>query len=103
MLQNAKPLTADLLKQFSARYDARPENRAYNAAFSKNEIPEVVYCPMEGAKLDSTFSVEVKTRGITNQMSSGRCWLFASMNLMREKVAEKCNLEKPSEVSVRFF
>ena len=102
MLQNAKPLTADLLKQFSARYDARPENRAYNAAFSKNEIPEVVYCPMEGAKLDSSFSVEVKTRGITNQMSSGRCWLFASMNLMREKVAEKCNLEK-FELSGNYF
>lgn len=32
--------------------------------------------------------------GITAQEQSGRCWLFAALNILREKVAEKCHLEQ---------
>lgn len=39
------------------------------------------------------FSHKIKTKGITNQKSSGRCWLFAGLNVMRPAVIEKYNLE----------
>ena len=29
----------------------------------------------------------------TNQKSSGRCWIFACSNLIREKIAKECNIE----------
>lgn len=29
---------------------------------------------------------------MTNQASSGRCWLFATTNVLRYNVVEKCNL-----------
>ena len=102
MLKNARPVTKTQLKAFEKQYDSRPENLAYTAALSKSEMADAVFSPADASKLPSTFSLEVKTRGITNQMASGRCWLFASMNLMREKIAEKCGLEK-FELSGNYF
>ena len=56
-------------------------------------MAELAYVPAAGAKLKGAFSVEVVTRGITAQQKSGRCWLFAALNILREKVAETCHLD----------
>lgn len=37
--------------------------------------------------------VKFKTNPITNQKSSGRCWLFATTNVLRYNVMKKFNLE----------
>ena len=37
--------------------------------------------------------VEFKTGPITNQKSSGRCWLFATTNVLRYNVMKKYNLD----------
>ena len=34
----------------------------------------------------------MKTKGITDQKSSGRCWLFTGLNVLRAKMIEKHNL-----------
>jgi bleomycin hydrolase len=39
------------------------------------------------------FSNKVKTKGITDQKGSGRCWMFASTNIMRPAVIEKYKLD----------
>jgi bleomycin hydrolase len=39
------------------------------------------------------FSHKIETKGITNQKKSGRCWLFAGLNILRPKVIENNNLE----------
>lgn len=38
------------------------------------------------------FSLDLKTLPVTNQKSSGRCWIFAGLNFLREKTARKFNL-----------
>lgn len=45
-------------------------------------------------KIDHHFKYRVNVKGITNQMSSGRCWMFTSMNVLRPGVMEKYNLDK---------
>jgi bleomycin hydrolase len=35
---------------------------------------------------DGHFSHKIKTKGITDQKASGRCWMFAGLNVMRPKV-----------------
>ncbi len=42
---------------------------------------------------NDVFSHKIKAKGITNQKKSGRCWLFASLNIMRPAVIEKYKLE----------
>lgn len=41
---------------------------------------------------DTYFSNEVPSKGITDQQSSGRCWLFTGLNVMRAKMIKKYNL-----------
>ena len=35
--------------------------------------------------LNTDFSIKVESKGITDQQSSGRCWLFTGLNVMRAK------------------
>jgi bleomycin hydrolase len=42
--------------------------------------------------VDTRFSDMVKTKGRTNQLSSGRCWLFTGLNVMRAKMIEKFDM-----------
>jgi len=43
-------------------------------------------------KVDHYFKYKVNVKGITNQQSSGRCWMFTSMNALRPSVMEKYSL-----------
>ena len=92
-MKKAKPITKEMIEMFMKEYDDDKAAKVCTAAAATSELSELAFYPMAAAKLENTFSVEIKTRGITAQKDSGRCWLFASMNVLRERVAEKCNLE----------
>ena len=89
-----KEITNDMLAQFRASYDADGQAQVLHSALAKTDMAELAYVPGAGARLKGAFSVEVKTRGITAQQKSGRCWLFAALNILREKVAETCHLDQ---------
>ena len=59
-------------------------NNGFNATLLNNE-----------SLRDNTliFSKEVKTQKVCNQHQSGRCWIFAGLNILREKVAKKHKIE----------
>lgn len=44
------------------------------------------------SKIDHYFKYRVNVRGITDQKSSGRCWMFTSMNVLRPSIMDKYNL-----------
>ena len=89
-----REITKELLEQFRAQAAERPALRTLHAAASKTELNALAYNPAAAAKLNGAFSLELKTRGITWQRSSGRCWMYAVMNILRERVAETCRLEQ---------
>ena len=43
-------------------------------------------------KIDHYFKYRADVKGITNQLSSGRCWMFTSMNVLRPQIMKKYNL-----------
>lgn len=43
-------------------------------------------------QIDHLFKYRVDVKGITNQKSSGRCWMFTSMNVLRPSIMEKYNI-----------
>ncbi|WP_029904466.1 aminopeptidase C [Prevotella sp. 10(H)] len=45
-------------------------------------------------QIDHYFRYRVKVRGITDQKSSGRCWMFTSMNVLRPSIMEKYNISE---------
>lgn len=93
-MKNAKPITAEMIEKFKKNYDEDKTAKIYTAAASKTALSDIAFSPMDAAKLDYTFSIDLPTTGITWQKQSGRCWLFASMNILREIVVKNCNLDK---------
>ncbi len=89
-----QPITEALLDRFREKGKEDPARKTLQAATARTELAELAYVPMQAAKLKGDFEIDIKTRGITWQQKSGRCWLYAAMNIMRERVAEKCGLEK---------
>lgn len=43
-------------------------------------------------KIDHYFKYRVKVSGITDQKSSGRCWMFTSLNVLRPSIMERYNV-----------
>ena len=89
-----KEITLELLDQFRAREAERKELKTLQAAMAKTELKDLAYVPEAAAKLNGDFAIELKTRGITWQQNSGRCWLYAVLNILRERVSENCKLDK---------
>ena len=88
-----KPVTSSLLQSFGADYEASAERRIATLALSKSELNSVAFCSKGAGAMRQKFSVEVPTLEVTNQKASGRCWLFAATNVLRERIAQTRNLE----------
>ena len=88
-----KPVTDSLLNRFGADYEASAERHLATLALSKSELSSVAFSSKGANAMRQKFSVEVPTLEVTNQKSSGRCWLFAATNVLRERIAQARNLE----------
>ena len=97
-----RTINEEMLKAFRQNFENDPHAKSAQAACARTEIKDLVYLPMEAAKLNGEFSVEVRTRGITAQLKSGRCWMFALLNMLREEVADRCGL-KEFEISENYL
>lgn len=88
-----KELTENLLDEFRKDYESDKKAKALTSAAASTDMAALAFVPAAAARLKGAFPVEVKTRGITAQKQSGRCWLFAALNIVRERIAEACHLE----------
>ncbi|KAJ9308501.1 hypothetical protein DTO217A2_1994 [Paecilomyces variotii] len=73
---------------------ADPKSRLALSALSANPIGSILTNPAAQVADTQTFNVRIPFEGapITNQRSSGRCWLFASTNVFRVAIMKKYNL-----------
>jgi len=96
MSANAEPngaLTPDLLSSLRDGYEMNAEDLGRHNAVTNNPINKLALNRSVVAGEDGHFSHKVKTKGITNQKSSGRCWMFAGFNVMRPKVIHDHGLD----------
>ncbi len=73
-----------------------PKNRFALNALLSNNIRDVVSNKIHTLPDTQTFNVKIPFEGspVTNQRSSGRCWLFATTNVLRVPVMKKYNLKE---------
>lgn len=91
-MSNFKKLTEKQLQSYSDAYRADEKNRALTHIFSKIGLGDLSYDPEKAREMQYKFSLDLKTMSATNQKGSGRCWLFAATNLLREKISKELNL-----------
>jgi bleomycin hydrolase len=77
-----------------AKYESDPKNVVVRHALSRNAISSVIYNSDSLASVANEFSIDLKTLPVANQKASGRCWIFAGLNVLREIVAKACGLSK---------
>ena len=85
-------INEEMLGRIRQGYQGTPEQKAVKNALASNSISALAINSENLSMIDTHFSHRVKTRGITNQKSSGRCWLFTGLNVLRAKMIDKYNL-----------
>ncbi|MBO4624137.1 MAG: C1 family peptidase [Bacteroidales bacterium] len=91
--QNPKGgISADMLKDLQGAYEGNATDKALHNALNAASISALSTSADKLAMIDTHFSDEVKTKGRTNQASSGRCWLFSGLNVLRARMIDKHDL-----------
>ena len=85
-------ITSEMLQQIEKSYKGTAADKAIHKAISNADISLLTINHDNRTLLDNRFSHEVKSKGITNQASSGRCWLFTGLNVFRAKAIAKYDM-----------
>ena len=91
--QSTGALTPEFLSDLRKGYEMKSEDLVRHNAVTNNEINKLALNRRIISGEDGQFSHKIKTKGITNQKSSGRCWMFAGFNVMRPKVIHEQGLD----------
>ena len=78
-------VTPEMLKNIQDSYKSSPENKAPQNAIAGNDINKIALNFENEAQFDTYFSHRVPSQAVTDQKSSGRCWLFTGLNVLRAK------------------
>ena len=77
------------LQQIKQAYQGTPADKAIRNAIANNDINKLAVNSESLNNLDTYFSDKVESKGISNQRSSGRCWLFTGLNVLRARTIAK--------------
>ena len=88
-----KAIRIEDLQRFEAGFDAERANVVAMNAVTKNGICDAAENVKAAPDNLHAYSVMVEAGDACNQKKSGRCWMFASLNVMRLKVMDKLNLK----------
>ena len=86
-------IDAAMLESIRTGYKGTAAERAVKNALATTSISTLATNGDNLAMCDTHFSDMVKTKGITDQKSSGRCWLFTGLNVLRAKMITKHDLK----------
>ena len=82
-------LTLDEIAKFQQDYQQNKQNKIAELAVVNNGVQKASFNGEGIRDLNRTFSIEIPTDNVTDQKQSGRCWLFAALNVLRHKFAKQ--------------
>ena len=82
-------ISDSMMQQIKQSYANTPTDKAIRNAIGNNDIRKLALNQDNLKGMDTHFSIKVSSKGITDQKSSGRCWLFTGLNVMRAKAIGK--------------
>ena len=90
--QDKGGISEAMLQEIRASYTEDAADRAARNAMAQTAIATLATNADNLAMIDTNFSHRVKTKGITDQQQSGRCWLFTGLNVLRAQMIEEYDL-----------
>ncbi|MBO1755616.1 aminopeptidase C [Allobranchiibius sp. CTAmp26] len=86
-------LTSDDLDLLRKEFDASPTHRIVQNALTNAALSDVALDRGIVTRTDTSMSHRLDDWKVTNQEKSGRCWLFAGLNLLRVGAARRMGLK----------
>ena len=80
----------ETLKELRDNFLSDDKNIIRNRILNKTALVDLVTNYEDS--LDVSFNIEIETHNVVDQKSTGRCWSFAGLNILREEVIKNCNL-----------
>ena len=90
----AQGISAELLKKMATENKITGSEKAIKNALAANSIASIALNQENQTEKNTYFSNSVPSKGITDQKSSGRCWLFTGLNVLRSEMINGQNLNE---------
>ena len=101
-MNRMKPVNPEDLAAMRQDYLQDAKARVVRNALTRNDVTQISRVFEAQVRNPNLFSVDLKTMKATNQKKSGRCWIFSGMNVLREMIGKKYNIEE-FELSQNFI
>ena len=82
-------ISEQMLNTIRQQQTTSAADRALRNAIAANAIDDLARNYQNAGEMDTHFSVETKKQSITDQKSSGRCWMFSGLNVLRANFAKR--------------
>ena len=82
------------LETYFKNYDSNSYHRIFQNILAKNKITKTIKINDSRLYNRHIFEIDIPTMKATNQQSSGRCWIFAGLNILREIVGKKLKISE---------
>ena len=76
-------ISTKMLDEIQKENALQASDKALLNAIAGNAIDDLAKNHQNAKALDTHFSIETKKQSITDQKSSGRCWMFSGLNVLR--------------------
>ena len=85
-------ISTDMLQEFQKAHQSCAKEKVLANAIAGMSIDALAKNYQVAAKpIDTNFSIETRKQSITNQKSSGRCWMFSGFNVLRSNYMAKAD------------
>src|SRR6266516_1418705 len=86
-------LSADHIASFQHSFRTNPAYRLARNAVTQTSVDHIALNRDIVTAIDHSFSTTLDNWSVTHQKRSGRCWMFAGLNLCRPGAMDKLNLK----------
>ena len=96
-------ISPEMMNQIKTSYSGQGADKALRNAMVNNNLTKLALNYENANSFDSHFSNRVESKAVTDQKSSGRCWMFTGMNVMRNKAIRKFHLSPDFQFSQAYL
>ncbi len=104
---NAQPynggINTEMMQQIKKSYSGNASDKALRNIMVTNSPAKLALNYENATAFNSHFSNRVESKAITDQKSSGRCWMFTGMNVLRNKAIRQYNLPADFQFSQAYL
>ena len=94
-MANPVSVSVDQIKQFREQFSSDPRAKMGQNCLHRTSIKDLTINQSVLQNTDvNVFSHKLDGWGVTNQKKSGRCWLFAMLNLLKRNTAVKLDVKE---------